>query len=311
MGKKREFVVVGAGLCGATAAALLTERGHKVTVFEKSGHIGGLCRDKDGYQSFGPHAFHTNDDEVADFVKDHTATRGFTLEVECLTTEPPTMQMPPRYSPQFRWYTEKAWGMKYDLLPESVRRRVPRICSDDRHGYHNAKHGFQPLNGYSAMIANMLGGCAAVYTNATSTTDALALNQETIFTGNINDLVAGRVFEWMGRTWTHIEQESDVLDGFPMIVNYSSVLVPQLRTYSNSKLGVGSYGNILSSEYFSRRGTPCYPVETHESKAEIKRISGEYAKKGIHLVGRMATYQYMDMDQSIRAVMDKLKEIGV
>lgn len=67
------YLVVGAGLSGATAARLLTDAGHPVQVFEKNPHVGGNChttvRDGVVIHEHGPHIFHTSNADVIDFVK--------------------------------------------------------------------------------------------------------------------------------------------------------------------------------------------------------------------------------------------------
>lgn len=71
---KQNFLIVGAGLSGATLAERLTHAGHKVLVIEKRDHIGGNCYDyidpetKIRISKYGPHFFHTNDEEVWDYV---------------------------------------------------------------------------------------------------------------------------------------------------------------------------------------------------------------------------------------------------
>ena len=65
--------VIGAGLSGATAARILAERGHGVVVLDKDSIVGGLCQtqlDPSGcrYEHYGCHAFHTDKDEVWNFV---------------------------------------------------------------------------------------------------------------------------------------------------------------------------------------------------------------------------------------------------
>lgn len=66
-----KVAVVGAGLTGSVIARLLAEMSVNVTIFEKD-KIGGMCSDffdKDGYmQRYGPHIFHTNNDEVFYFL---------------------------------------------------------------------------------------------------------------------------------------------------------------------------------------------------------------------------------------------------
>ena len=66
---KVKYVVVGAGLAGLTIAErIASQLNEKVLIIEKRPHIGGNVYDSynnDGIliQNYGPHTFHTNDDE--------------------------------------------------------------------------------------------------------------------------------------------------------------------------------------------------------------------------------------------------------
>ena len=70
---QKKALVVGCGLSGATAARLLAEKGYKVTIWERRNHISGNMYDYyDEYgipvHKYGPHTFHTNDEEVYRFI---------------------------------------------------------------------------------------------------------------------------------------------------------------------------------------------------------------------------------------------------
>ena len=71
---KVKYVVVGAGLAGLTIAErIASQLNEKVLIIEKRPHIGGNVYDSynnDGIliQNYGPHTFHTNDDEVFNYV---------------------------------------------------------------------------------------------------------------------------------------------------------------------------------------------------------------------------------------------------
>jgi UDP-galactopyranose mutase len=59
-----DFVVVGAGMFGASFARLMTDRGRKCLVIDKKPHVGGACyTEKVGdihTHKYGPHIFHTD-----------------------------------------------------------------------------------------------------------------------------------------------------------------------------------------------------------------------------------------------------------
>ena len=72
MGKKYDFLVVGAGIFGATCARLLTELGWKCLIIDRDKSVGGMCQTERQHNIdvhlHGPHVFHTNNVEVWNFV---------------------------------------------------------------------------------------------------------------------------------------------------------------------------------------------------------------------------------------------------
>ncbi|WP_270671146.1 MULTISPECIES: UDP-galactopyranose mutase [unclassified Aeromonas] len=77
-----DYVIVGAGLFGAVCAHELHKKGKRVLVLEKRKHIGGniYTEDQDGIQvhKYGAHIFHTNDNEVWNYVNSFVEFNRFT-----------------------------------------------------------------------------------------------------------------------------------------------------------------------------------------------------------------------------------------
>ena len=69
---KYDYLIVGAGLFGATFAHLATKAGKRCLVIDRRGHTGGnvYCEKIEGINvhKYGAHIFHTSDREVWDFV---------------------------------------------------------------------------------------------------------------------------------------------------------------------------------------------------------------------------------------------------
>lgn len=69
-----QILVVGAGLSGAVIARQLAAKGHHVSVVESRNHVAGNCHTERCTKTgvlvhvYGPHIFHTGDDEVWDYV---------------------------------------------------------------------------------------------------------------------------------------------------------------------------------------------------------------------------------------------------
>lgn len=79
-------IVIGAGAAGAAAARVLAENGRQVLVVERRDHVGGNCYDcQDAHgilvQPYGPHIFHTDNEQVRAFLSRFTAWRDFGHEV--------------------------------------------------------------------------------------------------------------------------------------------------------------------------------------------------------------------------------------
>ena len=83
MKKDYDYLIVGAGLFGATFANIARQNGKRCLVIDKRSHLGGnvYCEDIGGIivHKYGPHIFHTNDDNVWEFVNRFVSFNQFTL----------------------------------------------------------------------------------------------------------------------------------------------------------------------------------------------------------------------------------------
>lgn len=81
--KEYDYLIVGAGLFGATFAYMARQRGKRCLVIDKRPNLGGNihCENVGGItvHEYGPHIFHTNDEEVWKFVNRFVPFNQFTL----------------------------------------------------------------------------------------------------------------------------------------------------------------------------------------------------------------------------------------
>lgn len=86
LNQEYDVLVIGAGYAGAVAARALAERGKRILVLERRNHVGGNaydCLDPSGIliHQYGPHIFHTNNQEVFEWLSRFTQWRDYQHEV--------------------------------------------------------------------------------------------------------------------------------------------------------------------------------------------------------------------------------------
>lgn len=83
---KVDYLIVGAGLYGATFAKMMDYAGKKCIVIDKRSHIAGNCytKKKNGIEvhQYGPHIFHTNSQVVWEFVNRFSKFNRYTHKVK-------------------------------------------------------------------------------------------------------------------------------------------------------------------------------------------------------------------------------------
>lgn len=298
-----KVLVVGAGIAGCTATALLKDADHAVTLmYPTDGDFGGLCRDASGYSERGPHALHTDDREIWNFLQRFSGWRHIDHVVYAMT-DPGLFEIPRRSDPVFRVYSEKAWGMKWDDLPECITGRVPMLCTDGRTGYHAGRYKGVPENGWSWLMGRMAMGADFLYGEWAPGHVAPSFDA-VVYTGSIADYAGRDRFPFVGRTW-HFAPGKLPRD----VVNYCTHSVPQIRSWNDGVFRDGS--GVVGTEFLDPQGTPCYPMPWDGRAEAAAAVVAQAREKGHFLCGRMATYRYLDIDSTIRNVMDTLEEGGL
>ena len=83
---KYDYLIVGAGFFGATFARLAADDGKTCLVIDSRPHIGGNSYSKKiegiDVHVYGPHIFHTNDDDIWNFINRFTKFNNFVLNIK-------------------------------------------------------------------------------------------------------------------------------------------------------------------------------------------------------------------------------------
>lgn len=108
---KYDYLIVGSGFYGSICAYELNKRGYRVCVIESRDHIGGNCytSNKNGINihEYGPHIFHTSNEEVWEWINQFVSFNNFTLR-------PVANYKGETYSLPFSmWTFSKLWGVTH------------------------------------------------------------------------------------------------------------------------------------------------------------------------------------------------------
>ena len=143
--KKYDYLIVGAGFFGAISAFELTKKGYKCLVIEKRNHIAGNCYTENvegiNVHKYGAHIFHTNDQEIWDYVN-------ALLEFNRYTNSPVAMNHGKLYNLPFNMNTfYQIWGVKTpkeaaakiaeqtekykDITPKNLEEQALKLVGDD------------------------------------------------------------------------------------------------------------------------------------------------------------------------------------
>lgn len=106
---KYDYLIVGSGFFGSICAHELTKSGKKVLVIDSRNHIGGNCytekKDNINIHTYGPHIFHTSNEEVWKWINQFVKFNNFRLS-------PVANYKGQIYSLPFSmWTFNKLWGV--------------------------------------------------------------------------------------------------------------------------------------------------------------------------------------------------------
>jgi UDP-galactopyranose mutase len=119
MTKKYDYLIVGAGLFGATFANEVNKHGKKCLVIERRNHIGGnvYCENIEeiNVHKYGAHIFHTNDKDIWKYVNQF-------VEFNRFTNSPIAIYKGETYNLPFNMNTfNKLWGV---ITPEEAFKKI-------------------------------------------------------------------------------------------------------------------------------------------------------------------------------------------
>lgn len=379
-----DTLIIGCGFAGASVARKLAEQNEHVRIIEKRNHIGGNCYDHfDQYgilvHQYGPHIFHTNSDEVYEFLSRFTSWYNYSHEVVGnvygkiipipfnlntlnivfgeekgnalkkelvnaygMNARVPILELQKSssqgiqevaeyvYENIFLKYTMKQWNQKPEEVDKSVTARVPVLLSYDNR-YFQDKYQGMPLYGYTKLFERMLDhpliqvdlGVDAKevlsfdFDKKKIYVDGKEFNGKIIFTGAIDELFdccLGRLpYRSLEFKFEHYDQRFYQQKG---VVNYTVSEDYTRITEFKYLTGQESSSTTIIKEYPKKyedpsSQVPYYAILSDENKAIHKKyVDLVKPFSNFYLLGRLAQYQYYNIDGIVLEALSLVKKLG-
>jgi len=324
--------IIGCGLSGITAAILLKEKGYEVEIFESRNHIGGNCFDSKLagtlVHNYGPHIFHTDDEEVFSFLSRYTEWFDFKYQpigdtkigkISLPYSKKTIKEIGRELSQEeivdiiFKDYSEKQWGVPFDEIPKSITNRIPKTKDDeDPTWYKNEKYQCMPKKGYTFMMSNMLKDIKVNLSCAKEDWKKVK-SDLVIYTGKIDEYFNFRFGRLPYRSLDFVFKTSS--EKLPVVaINQNTKNTKSTRVYDHSYFNYNHSGKTIITEEFPKEcgddDVPFYPMpfgDGIQMYNEYKKLAD--LESGVIFAGRLATYTYLDMWMAIKQVMLKLRNI--
>ena len=211
------------------------------------------------------------------------------------------------YETFFRGSTTKQWGMDPRDLAAQVCARIPvRHDEDDR--YFTDRFQQMPAEGYTAMFAALLDHplidveLGVDHADVRDTVDV----EHVVWTGPIDELYGFRFGRLPYRSLRFETRSEPTLDGGLLqsvaVVNHPDLATPFTRVTEYRHM-TGQHRHPWTTRHVEHpcaEGDPYYPIPREENRALYRRYEELAAREGgVTFVGRLARYQYLNMDQVV------------
>jgi UDP-galactopyranose mutase len=327
-----DYLIVGAGFAGAVCAERLAAAGKRVLVVDQRAHVGGNAYDEYDEHGilvhrYGAHIFHTKSSAIIEYLS--RFTEWYHFEHRVLSAVGGQLLPFPinertllafdgdearAREAMIEPYTRKQWGpYAADLSPIVLGRVKTRANEEDR--YFPGQFQGVPKQGYTKLFQRLLASpnikvllktayreIAAVFNPPYDPAIPARRGVPVIFSGPIDeyfDHCYGRL-PYRSADFQFLTYAFERFQPVP-VVNHPPEATPFTRIAEFKHLtGQQHPKTTIALEFPTAIGEPFWPVPTGASAALYQQYAAlAAATRGVHFVGRLGTFKYLDMDQVI------------
>lgn len=214
------------------------------------------------------------------------------------------------YEKLIKGYTEKQWGRNCRDLPASIIKRIPLRFVYDNNYFDDCWQGI-PIGGYTKVVDKMLNGADVLL--GTDYFDWMRKNPnataKVIYTGPI-DRFYDYCFGALAYRSLRFETKEIDMENYQgnAVVNYTAGEVPYTRIIEHKHFSFGKQPTtIITHEYpaeWEIGSEPYYPIgDTHNISLYNRYYELAKQERNIIFGGRLGSYRYYNMDQTIEAAL--------
>ncbi len=219
------------------------------------------------------------------------------------------------YEKLIKGYTEKQWGRDCKDLPSFIIRRLPVRMTYDNNYFNDPYQGI-PVEGYTKLIECLLGQTEVVlHTDFLEQREAYeSLADKVVYTGPIDAYFS---YQFGHLSYRSLHFETQVLDEpnyqGVAVMNYTDRETPFTRIIEHKHFSASDAPKtIVTREYsksWERGAEPYYPINDAENQAIYEKYR-ELASREQNVIfgGRLAEYQYYDMDKVIASALQTARK---
>jgi UDP-galactopyranose mutase len=222
------------------------------------------------------------------------------------------------YEAFIKGYTQKQWQKKPSELPANILMRLP-FRKNYNESYFNSRWQGIPPDGYTEIFNKLLANPKIkVYKELDyfDIKDDLPKHLSIIFTGAIDsyfDYQFGRL------EWRSLKFEYEVVPVADYqgtsVMNYAEKEIPYTRIHEpkhlhEEKKHIKNKTLIIREYPDHNNNQPYYPINTETNQNKVRKYQAESKKQpNIIFGGRLGSYQYLDMDETIAAALSTYEQV--
>jgi UDP-galactopyranose mutase len=231
------------------------------------------------------------------------------------------------YKNIFYIYTMKQWGFKPEQLGSEVMNRVPVYLSEDDR-YFLDTYQYMPKNGFTELITNILRHPNIKIKLKTDVKKEIALIDGKIYYGG-REFLGSLIYT--GCVDELFDYKYGVLPYRSLKFKFKTLKMPSYQpsavvnyTTSHKYTRISEFtkftceqkeNTVIVKEFPIRfkkgKNIPYYPIPIEKNKNHYEKYLSEAKNyKNLYLLGRLATYKYINMDVAVKNAMSLYEELA-